>query len=205
MSNDIHKCLVCRTILPVDAPKSVKTISCIFCDSPNPNPANLVDNKPAKYLESGLKTKTIQLYESTASLLFTILTRAAGVVLIFLFASREIPTNFLLAASVLVLLPNFGKNFVQAHWKNVCKWATAETGDKYQIHYSALEWNWINYIESFIFQVWFFSVLMFRFVHADDNNIIYSAVILGAIGVWIVDLFIAISATCLGHLIPRSK
>lgn len=209
MPEQTYKCLVCRTVLPIDPPKSIKSIFCPFCSSPNPNPNNLPDGKPVEYLKPGAKTQTIELDESSISQLYSIFSITAGVVLFIFFAARQIPTYYLYLASVLVFLPIFSIYFVPAHWEKVCKWATSETGDKYQTTYTRLGVDWISYTESYIFQLWYFGRSLINITHPSTDDGMYlvwfAAIILSSLGLWILNLLVQTVARFLGLLISRNK
>lgn len=208
MLDQISLCLVCRTVLPNDAPKSIRSISCPYCSSPNPNPKNIPDGKPAEYLSARLETQTLELHESSVSQFCSILSLTATAILIIYFATRRTPALYLFISSVAVLLPIFSIYFVPAHWEKITKWATSESGDKYQITYTRLGVDWMNYLASYIFQVWSLGLLFTSLIHPGENDDLQAitwtaAVVLGAAGVIIINLVIKIIANTLGKLFPR--
>lgn len=208
MSDQTFKCLVCHTVLPTDAPKTVGSISCTFCNQPNPNPKNISDGNPAPYTRTGSGSQNIQLKESSVSQLFSISSIAIGITLVIFFAFRRPTVHYLLLSSILVLLPIFGTYFVPYHWEKLAKWATSESGDKYTVSYEKMGVDWINYLESYIFQVWLFGILFTNIIRPYDNEnliILVSllALVIGFAVVWITDLTIKITASALGKIISR--
>ena len=192
-----RKCLVCRAILPTEAEITVKTISCSFCEAPNPNPKNLTDDKPAKYHDSHRKTQTIALKESVVGLLSYILGIAFGIAMIVLLAAgNRFPRHYIMISSVLVFLPVLSIYFIPAHWEKVCKWASSETGDRYQISYTRSGIEWINYSVSYILQVWFLGIQLTNLFDPRSED--------GHIGTWVLALIAAGGTLYILHLITQA-
>lgn len=203
-----HRCIVCRTELPSDAPKTNNNIKCHHCDSPNPNPKNLLDDQTAPYSARG-STQIIELKESVFSVFFSVFIMIACVATFVLFFFRSASILYLLLASIIAILPLFKKYFVPAHWEKVLKWASSQTGSRYTVSYSQSDISWICYLESFAFQVWLLGTLMSKIVRPDNSDALFvvwlAAVIASCFTVYLIELAVEVVATIFGKIISRPK
>lgn len=161
-------CVKCKTLLPQDKPAEKRSVRCIFCGCPNPNPSLPTETRLFETPTSTDKRKrVIKLEQSSLSNLLSQAVLWVGIVLFIYLLFRRTSTLTYLYASLVVLIPTIRSSFVNSHWKKTLVWLSSRSQERYGLNYEVD--NTIYFIVSFLYMFLFTSHALYNFAPRFEN------------------------------------